>query len=96
VRERLVPIKSLDQSAGQMLLGVRESLIKRRTQLTNSIRGHATEFGLVAARGLDKIEPLLNRIANDDALPTLARDVRRSGPGACRPDREEVDGLPSQ
>jgi len=56
VRERLVPVKSLDQSASQMLLGVRESLIKRRTQLSNSIRGHAAEFGLVAAKGTSKIE----------------------------------------
>jgi transposase len=75
VRERLVPVKSLEQSAGQMLLGVRESLIKRRTQLTNSIRGHAAEFGLVAAKGLDKIEPLLVRIADDESLPALAREM---------------------
>jgi transposase len=75
VREHLVPVKSLDQSAGQMLLGVRASLIERRTQLTNSIRGHAAEFGLVAAKGLDKIEPLLARIATDESLPVLARDL---------------------
>ena len=75
VRERLVPIKSLDQSAGQMLLGVRDSLIRRRTQLSNSIRGHASEFGLVAAKGLDKIEPLLERIAADESLPALAREL---------------------
>jgi len=75
VRERLVPIKSLEQSAGQMLLGVRNGLIKRRTQLTNSIRGHAAEFGLVAAKGLDKIEPLLARIAAAESLPALAREM---------------------
>ena len=75
VRERLVPIKSLDQSAGQRLLRVRESLIKRRTQLSNSIRGHAAEFGLVAATGMSKIEPLLARIAADESLPVLAREM---------------------
>ncbi len=75
VQERLVPIKSLEQSAAQMLLGVRESLIKRRTQLTNTIRGHAAEFGLVAAKGLDKAEPLLARIAQDDSLPALAKEM---------------------
>jgi len=75
VRERLVPIKSLDQSAGQMLLRVRESLIRRRTQLSNSIRGHAAEFGLVAARGMSKIEPLLARIAADENLPVSAREL---------------------
>ena len=75
VQERLVPIKSVEQSAAQMLLGVRESLVKRRTQLTNTIRGHAAEFGLVAAKGLDKIQPLLTRIAADDSLPALAKEM---------------------
>lgn len=75
VQERLVPIKSVEQSAAQMLLGVRESLVKRRTQLTNTIRGHAAEFGLVAATGLDKIEPLLARIEADPDLPALTREL---------------------
>jgi len=75
LQERLVPIKSVEQSAAQMLLGVRESLVKRRTQLTNTIRGHAAEFGLVAAKGLDKIEPLLARIAADDGLPALTKEM---------------------
>jgi transposase len=75
VVERLVPIKSTEQSAAQMLLGVRESLIKRRTQLSNTIRSHAAEFGLVAAKGLDKIEPLLLRIAQGDSLPALAKEM---------------------
>lgn len=75
VRVRLVPIKSVDQSASQMLMGVREGLLRRRTQLCNTIRGHAAEFGLVAARGLDKIEPLLARIAADEELPALAREM---------------------
>ena len=75
VQERLVPIKSVEQSAAQMLLGVRESLIKRRTQLSNMIRSHAAEFGLVAAKGLDKIEPLLTRIAEDQELPVLAKQM---------------------
>jgi len=75
VQDRFVPIKSVEQSAAQMLLGVRESLVKRRTQLTNTIRGHAAEFGLVAAKGLDKIEPLLARIAADDSLPGLTKEM---------------------
>jgi transposase len=75
VQKRLVPIKSVEQSAAQMLLGVRESLIRRRTQLSNTIRSHAAEFGLVAAKGLDKIEPLLERIAQDEELPALAKET---------------------
>ena len=75
VRARLVPVKSVEQSASQMLMGVRDSLLKRHTQLCNTIRGHAAEFGLVAAKGLDKIEPLLVRIAGDEGLPALAREM---------------------
>lgn len=75
VQERLVPIKSVEQSSAQMLLSVRESLIKRRTQLSNTIRSHAAEFGLVAAKGLDKIEPLLERLAADEDLPALAKEM---------------------
>ena len=48
-------------------------MIGRRTQVSNAIRGYAAEFGLVAAKGLDKIEPLLLRIAADGKVPALAK-----------------------
>jgi transposase len=75
MQERFVPVKSADQQAALMLAGVRDQLIARRTQLTNMIRGHAAEFGLTAAKGLDKIEPLLARIAADEMVPELAREL---------------------
>jgi transposase len=58
-----------------MLAGMRDRLIRTRTQLTNAIRGYAAEFGLTAAKGVDKIEPLLARLATDDNLPALAREL---------------------
>lgn len=70
---RFVPVKSPDEQATLMLLKVRERRVAARTQLSNAIRGHAAEFGLVAPKGLDKIEPLLVRIAADERLPALAR-----------------------
>jgi transposase len=73
IQKRFVPVKSAEQQAAQMLMGARDGLIRRRTQLTNAIRGHAAEFGLIAAKGLDKIEPLLLRIAQDETVPALAR-----------------------
>jgi transposase len=72
---RFVPVKTSEQQAALMLEGMRDSLISRRTQLCNMIRGYAAEFGLVAAKGLDRIEPLLARIASDQTLPTLAREL---------------------
>jgi transposase len=72
---RFVPVKTAEQQAALMLAGIRERLIARRTQLSNAIRGYAAEFGVTAAKGLDKIEPLLARIAQDESLPTLAREL---------------------
>jgi transposase len=72
---RFVPVKTAEQQAALMLAGMRDQLIRRRTQLSNAIRGYAAEFGLTAAKGLSKIEPLLARIAEDTALPELAREL---------------------
>jgi transposase len=58
-----------------MLMGVRQQLMTRRTQLSNAIRGYAAEFGLIAAKGLVKVEPLLAQIARDESLPALAREM---------------------
>ena len=74
-RMRFVPVKTAEQQAALMLAGTRDALTRRRTQLTNAIRGYAAEFGLTAAKGLDKIEPLLARIAADGELPELAKEL---------------------
>jgi len=72
---RFVPVKTAEQQAALMLAGVREQLIARRTQLSNTIRGYAAEFGITAAKGLDKVEPLLAQITQDESLPALAREL---------------------
>jgi transposase len=72
---RFVPAKTAEQQAAQMLTGTRDRLIRRRTQLSNAIRGYAAEFGLIAAHGVDKIEPLLARLQAEPMLPALAREL---------------------
>ena len=72
---RFVPVKTAEQQAALMLAGTRDRLIRTRTQLTNTIRGYAAEFGLTAAKGLDKIEPLLARLAAAADLPKLAKEL---------------------
>ncbi len=72
---RFVPVKTAEQQAALMLAGTRDRLIRTRTQLTNTIRGYAAEFGLTAAKGLDKIEPLLARLAAAVDLPKLAKEL---------------------
>ena len=34
-----------------MVLKVRETLVGQRTQLCNTLRGHAAEFGVIAGKG---------------------------------------------
>lgn len=70
---RFVPIKTPEQQAALMLVGVRERLIRMRTQVANSIRGYAAEFGVVAAQGICRIEKLLDRVSVDHSVPELAR-----------------------
>ncbi len=72
---RFVPVKTAEQQAALMLVGLRDRLIRNRTQLANAIRGYAAEFGLTAAKGKCNIKPLLKRIDADETLPTLAREL---------------------
>jgi transposase len=74
-RMSFVAVKTAEQQAAQMLMTARERLVAYRTQLINTIRGHAAEFGLTAAKGPAHIEPLLARIAEDGAVPALAKEL---------------------
>jgi transposase len=75
VQRRFVPVKTLDQQALQMLMVVRNGLVKRRTQVSNAIRGHAAEFGLVSPKGLYRVEELLAKVEQSPKVPELAREM---------------------
>jgi transposase len=72
---RFVSVKTVEQQAALMLVGLRDRLIRNRTQLSNAIRGYAAEFGLTAAKGMAHLVPLLERIQADESLPALAREL---------------------
>lgn len=72
---RFVPVKTAEQQAALMLVGLRDRLIRNRTQLSNAIRGYATEFGFTAAEGIAHLEPLLEHIQADENMPDLAREL---------------------
>jgi transposase len=74
---RFVPVKTADQQATLMLVGLRDRLIRNRTQLLNAIRGYAAEFGFIVAKGMVHLDPLLYRIQADENVPVLAREVLR-------------------
>jgi len=70
---RFVTVKTAAQQADLMLQNARSLLVKQQTQLSNAIRAHAAELGVIAAKGPGKVAGLLQRIAQDRALPENAR-----------------------
>src|SRR5450631_1899558 len=69
---RFVPIKSEEQQAMLMAHKTRDLLIKQRTMGVNALRGHLAEFGIIAAKGIGRVEELVERAA-DASLPEMAR-----------------------
>lgn len=46
---RFVAVKSADQQAVLLLHKARELLVRQRVMLTNAVRAHLAEYGLIAA-----------------------------------------------
>jgi transposase len=72
---RFVPTKSEQQQSGLMLHRSRQLLVRQRTMLSNAIRGHMAELGIISAKGRNGIAELLKIIANteDDRVPADGR-----------------------
>jgi transposase len=72
---RFVEIKSCEQQGVLVLHRVRLMLTRQRTALSNAIRGHMAEYGLVASVGRTGLQRLVGIIAdpNDERLPAVAR-----------------------
>jgi transposase len=70
---RFVPIKSPEQQAMLMLHKTRELLTKQRTMSVNALRGHLSEFGIVAAKGIGRVDELLDLADSDATLPVAAK-----------------------
>ena len=72
---RFVGIKTPEQQSAMMLHRVRLILSRQRTQLSNALRAHLAEFGVVAPIGRNGIDQLLDVIADeaDERVPADAR-----------------------
>ena len=68
-----VPVRSAEQQADAIVLSARELLVRQRTQLVNAVRGHAAEFGIVAAKGTNQLPALLEVVAAGEAVPDAAK-----------------------
>jgi len=72
---RFVPTKSEQQQSGLMLHRSRQLLVRQRTMLSNAIRGHMAERGIISAKGRNGTAELFKVIAdeNDGRIPASAR-----------------------
>src|ERR1700751_2540879 len=67
---RFVPIKSEQQQSGLMLHRTRQLRVRKRTMLSNAIRGHMAELGIISAKGRNGTAELLRVIGDvtDDRI----------------------------
>src|SRR5476649_2010848 len=56
---RFVPIKTKEQQTALMLHRTRQLLVRQRTMLSNALRGHLAELGIVSAKGRNGTGELL-------------------------------------
>jgi transposase len=70
-----VPVRSAEQQDGAIVLSARELLVRQRTQLVNAVRGHAAEFGIVAAKTISQLPGLLETVAAAETVPVTAKEM---------------------
>src|ERR1700746_94314 len=72
---RFVATKSEQQQSGLMLHRSRQLLVCQRTMLSNAIRGHMAELGIISAKGRNGTAELFKIIADakDNCIPAAAR-----------------------
>ena len=74
---RFVPIETKEQQTALMLHRTRQLLVRQRTMLSNALRGHLAELGIVSAKGRHGTAELLRITADgaDQRVPSSARGI---------------------
>jgi transposase len=73
---RFVAVKTEVQQARVMMFRARDLLVRQRTQLSNALRGHLTEYGVVAAQGMPHLKRLQDG-ASPSGLPPAVCEIGR-------------------
>ena len=89
---RFVPMKSVETQALLMTHKAREFLVRQLTQVTNAIRAHLGEFGIVAPKGVHNVNRLLDAGERAD-LPECAGMPLRLLAEQFFQTREKIDQL---
>ena len=63
---RFVAPKSEQAQAAALVFRARDLLVRQRTQIINALRGHLTEFGLIAAQGPAHVSQLVRAVEDPD------------------------------
>lgn len=71
---RFVEVKSPEQQSVMVLHRVRLTLMRQRIQLSNTIRGHMAEFGLVAPIGREGLQQLIRLL--EESEPRVPDEAR--------------------
>ena len=75
-RMKFVPIKTVEQQDILMIHRARELAIKQRTAQANQIRGILNEYGVIMAKGINKLNQLIQVIEkNTEKLTPIAIDL---------------------
>ncbi|WP_457578770.1 IS110 family RNA-guided transposase [Ensifer adhaerens] len=72
---RFVPVKSPQQQATLAVHRTRDLLVKQRTMSVNALRSHLAEFGIISAKGIGRVDDLVDKAEHDVTLPSAARVV---------------------
>ena len=74
---RFVAVKSSEQQSVLMLHRTRALLVRQRTMLSNAIRAHLAEFGIVVAQGMSNVIAIVKELA---APPVKGRSIPERDP----------------
>jgi transposase len=95
---QFVPLKTVEQQTALMLHRARKLLVNQRTQLSNAIRAHLAEFGVVARRGEGGFKALQAFLDNEEAphVPALIRPILAPLVAQWRAAGEQIGALEKQ
>ena len=75
---RFVAVKTAETQARAVAFRTHQCLVRQRTQLINSLRGHLAEFGLVAPKGPANLSLLEKAMTSSETdLPDAVREMGR-------------------
>jgi transposase len=94
---RFVAVKSEAEQAAAMIFRARDVLVGQRTQLINAVRGHLSEYGLIAPQGPPHVEGLIAQIEDPRSdIPPAARACLILLVGSLRHLQTQTDALDAE